>query len=45
MIACVIRALSKAGVRVSLDGRRVVAPKGVLDPTGRFADLTRPKAE
>lgn len=36
---CTIRALSKAGVRVSWDGRRVVAPRGVLDATGRFANL------
>jgi hypothetical protein len=32
-------ALLKAGVRVSWDGRRVVAPPGVIDKDG-FADLT-----
>ena len=32
-------ALLRAGVRVSLDGRRVYAPPGVIDADG-FADLT-----
>ena len=32
-------ALLRAGVKVSLDGRRVIAPPGVIDAEG-FADLT-----
>ena len=39
------RALSEAGVRVSMDGRRVLAPPGVLDATGRYADLTAPRTK
>lgn len=36
-------ALMKAGVRVSWDGRRVVAPPGVVDEHG-YADLSKYKA-
>lgn len=34
------RALWKAGVRVSWDGRRITAPPGVILADGRHADLT-----
>jgi hypothetical protein len=36
-------ALIKAGVGVSWDGRRVVAPPGVVDPQG-LVDLSKYKA-